>query len=122
MNNSASLRAILISCSICTALGSIGCGSGVRVGSISGATVTVATTGAKGIVKGGQQPAAGVKLQLYQAGTTGYGSAATPSDQQYCQTRPATSPSQTTPAPLGLRSIWWEQADSQSQPPRPRLR
>ena len=27
---------------------------------------------------GAQQPVAGVTLQLYQAGTTGYGSAATP--------------------------------------------
>ena len=40
------------------------------------ATLTVAP--ARGIVMGGQQPVAGVTLQLYQAGTTGYGSAATP--------------------------------------------
>lgn len=35
-------------------------------------------TGAHGIVMGGQHPVAGVTLQLYQAGTTGYGSASTP--------------------------------------------
>lgn len=32
----------------------------------------------QGSVMGGQQPVAGVNLQLYQAGTGGYGSAATP--------------------------------------------
>jgi hypothetical protein len=38
----------------------------------------VAVAPTHGIVMGGQQPVAGVTLQLYQAGTTGYGSAATP--------------------------------------------
>ncbi len=78
MNYPTLLRAILLAGSICTALGSIGCGSGVRLDSTSGTSVTGATTAAKGIVMGGQEPAAGVTLQLYQAGTTGYGSAATP--------------------------------------------
>jgi hypothetical protein len=76
MNYPTSLKAVLIVSSICTALGTIGCGSGVTVKLASSTTVTVTT--AKGIIKGGQQPAAGVTLQLYQAGTTGYGSAATP--------------------------------------------
>jgi streptogramin lyase len=39
------------------------------------AVVTAAAM--KGVVMGGQQPVAGVTLQLYQAGTAGYGSAAT---------------------------------------------
>jgi len=78
MNYPTSLRAILIAGSTCTALGSIGCGSGVSVELASSTPVTVATTAPKGIVMGGQLPAVGVTLQLYQAGTTGYGSAATP--------------------------------------------
>jgi streptogramin lyase len=40
--------------------------------------VTVAAKALQGTVMGGQQPVAGVTLQLYQAGTSGYGSAATP--------------------------------------------
>jgi hypothetical protein len=40
--------------------------------------VVTTAPAAQGTVMGGQQPVAGVSLQLYQAGTTGYGSAATP--------------------------------------------
>ena len=52
-----------------------GCGGGVYSGSSS--PVTKVAAAAQGIVMGGQQPVAGVTIQLYQAGTTGYGSAAT---------------------------------------------
>jgi hypothetical protein len=53
-----------------------GCGAGVY--SDAGKPVTVMGTAVQGIVMGGQQPVAGVTVQLYQAGTTGYGSASTP--------------------------------------------
>jgi hypothetical protein len=39
--------------------------------------VTVSVAAANGLVMGGQQPVAGVTMQLYQAGTAGYGSLAT---------------------------------------------
>jgi hypothetical protein len=60
-----------------------GCGSSMLAPAISSTStastpVTVAAKGLQGTVMGGQQPVAGVTLQLYQAGTTGYGSAATP--------------------------------------------
>jgi streptogramin lyase len=53
-----------------------GCGTGVY--SDAGKPVTVMGTAVQGIVMGGQQPVAGVTVQLYQAGATGYGSASTP--------------------------------------------
>ncbi len=53
-----------------------GCGAGVY--SAGGAPVAVAAAAVHGTVMGGQQPVAGVTVQLYQAGTSGYGSAATP--------------------------------------------
>ena len=67
--------------------------------------------------------AAGVTLQLYQAGTTGYGSAATPLGPTVLSDAAGNfSTCQATPAPLALRCIWWAEADSQSLPPRVRLR
>jgi streptogramin lyase len=53
-----------------------GCGAGVY--SDAGKPVTVTGAAVHGIVMGGQQPVAGVTVQLYQAGTAGYGSASTP--------------------------------------------
>jgi streptogramin lyase len=60
-----------------------GCGSSMLAPSMSSTStastpVTVAAKALQGTVMGGQQPVAGVTLQLYQAGTSGYGSAATP--------------------------------------------
>jgi hypothetical protein len=62
-----------------------GCATSVVSTSITATTVNVpaAPVGVTepapvGVVMGGQQPVAGVTVQLYQAGTTGYGSAATP--------------------------------------------
>jgi streptogramin lyase len=52
-----------------------GCGAG---GYSDAKPVTVAAAAIHGIVMGGQQAVAGVTVQLYQAGTTGYGSASTP--------------------------------------------
>jgi hypothetical protein len=57
------------------AFGLSGCGAAGSPGASAPATLAVAA--AHGVVMGGQQPVAGVTLQLYQAGTTGYGSAAT---------------------------------------------
>jgi hypothetical protein len=55
-----------------------GCGTGISAVDGAAKPPTVVTAAAmKGVVMGGQQPVAGVTLQLYQAGTTGYGSAAT---------------------------------------------
>jgi hypothetical protein len=53
-----------------------GCGTGV----VSEVTkpATVAAIPIQGVFMGGQQPVVGVTVQLYQAGSTGYGSAATP--------------------------------------------
>lgn len=53
-----------------------GCGTAVVSDATKPATVTAAPL--QGVVMGGQQPVAGVTIQLYQAGATGYGSAATP--------------------------------------------
>jgi hypothetical protein len=52
-----------------------GCGTGGSTLVTRPATIQAAAL--QGTVMGGQQPVAGVTLQLYQAGTTGYGSAAT---------------------------------------------
>jgi hypothetical protein len=52
-----------------------GCGSAITSSNNAPASIAVGTT--RGVVMGGQQPVAGVTLQLYQAGTGGYGSAAT---------------------------------------------
>jgi hypothetical protein len=53
-------------------------GTGLSAGAAAASEpVVVKAAGFQGVVMGGQQPVAGVKVQLYQAGTTGYGSAAT---------------------------------------------
>lgn len=70
------LRSLVLASGTLTALGIAGCGAGVAPETSAPAKVTVAP--ARGIVMGGQQPVGGVTLQLYQAGATGYGSAATP--------------------------------------------
>jgi hypothetical protein len=59
-------------------LGLAGCGMGRSTTSTSNAPAAVVAAAARGIVMGGQQPVAGVTLQLYQAGTTAYGLAAIP--------------------------------------------
>ncbi len=53
-------------------------GCGTSVTSDVAKPATVAALPLQGVIMGGQQPVAGVTVQLYQAGTTGYGSAATP--------------------------------------------
>jgi hypothetical protein len=58
------------------AIGLGGCGTAVSTPASKPATLTAAPI--QGTVMGGQQPVAGVTLQLYQAGSTGYGSAAIP--------------------------------------------
>jgi len=57
------------------AAGLSGCGTGVSSSSAS-APAMVTAAPVQGLVMGGQQPVAGVTVQLYQAGTTGYGSQA----------------------------------------------
>ncbi len=54
-----------------------GCASSVT-SETSAASALPATTSVAGKVMGGQQPVAGVSLQLYVVGSSGYGSAATP--------------------------------------------
>jgi hypothetical protein len=56
-----------------TIAGMTGCGTG-----ISTVPTTLTANALQGTVMGGQQPVAGVTLQLYQAGAGGYGSAAIP--------------------------------------------
>jgi streptogramin lyase len=58
------------------AIGLSGCGTGVST--TASAPMMIEAAALKGIVMGGQQPVANVNVQLYQAGMTGYGSAATP--------------------------------------------
>ena len=73
-----SLQAAVFAVASAATLGLVGCGMGVATPSTNKAPATVAAAAARGIVMGGQQPVAGVTLQLYQAGTTGYGLAAIP--------------------------------------------
>jgi streptogramin lyase len=70
------LKAMLPTGAAIVAVSLSGCGAAV-VQEASKPTTLVAAP-LQGTVMGGQQPVAGVTLQLYQAGTTGYGSAATP--------------------------------------------
>ena len=70
------LRSLVFACAGLIALGIAGCGTGVSPEASVPAKLTVSPS--RGVVMGGQQPVGGVTLQLYQAGTTGYGSAATP--------------------------------------------
>ena len=54
--------------------------AGCGIGSVTSAPtpLNVSSGTVKGVFMGGQQPVAGVSLQLYAVGTSGYGSAATP--------------------------------------------
>ncbi len=73
------LQIISLAGAACVALGVSGCGVGVAPPTSDvQPPVTVKAAAVQGIFMGGQQPVAGVTVQLYQAGTTGYGSAATP--------------------------------------------
>jgi hypothetical protein len=67
----------LVIASAALAVGLMGCGVAVSPTTGPSAPATLTVHPAYGVVMGGQQPVAGVNLQLYQAGTTGYGSAAT---------------------------------------------
>jgi streptogramin lyase len=74
------LQSLLASSAALGAMVLTGCGAGVltAAGSAASAPTGIAAKPLQGMVMGGQQPVAGVTLQLYQAGTAGYGSAATP--------------------------------------------
>jgi streptogramin lyase len=77
---------------VCGAL--TGCGIGVAFRS----STTTATLGMKGLVTGGQQPVSGSLVQLWAAGQTGNGSAATPlvkSGEYYPGGAPGCTPSST---------------------------
>jgi hypothetical protein len=69
------LRALLLAGAACAATAVSGCGTGVSTTASQPVKITAASV--QGVFMGGQQPVAGVTVQLYQAGTTGYGSAAT---------------------------------------------
>jgi hypothetical protein len=69
-----SLSVAAISLTCCTLLA--GCGLGSQ-GSVATAPVAVAGVHLQGSVHGGQQPVVGANVQLYAAGSTGYGSAYT---------------------------------------------
>ena len=71
---------LLLTSSVAAAMILTGCGASVLspAGTAITAPATVAAKPLQGMVMGGQQPVANVTLQLYQAGTAGYGSAATP--------------------------------------------
>jgi streptogramin lyase len=68
-------KRIMIGCAALAAAGFCGCGTGVISDAVKPAMVAAAPL--QGVFMGGQQPVAGVTVQLYQAGMTGYGSAAT---------------------------------------------
>jgi hypothetical protein len=70
------LTSIVLAGAAVAASGLSGCGTGV-VQEVS-KPATLAAASLQGVVMGGQQPVAGVTIQLYQAGTAGYGSAAIP--------------------------------------------
>jgi hypothetical protein len=76
MRNQLWLRSLLLASAALSATGLSGCGVGVSSSASKPVVVTAAAL--QGVVMGGQQPVAGVTLQLHQAGTTGYSSAATP--------------------------------------------
>lgn len=71
------IKIALWSCSLVAASAIAGCGTNT-VSSVANNPAELTAPALQGIVMGGQQPVAGVNVQLYQAGTTGYGSAATP--------------------------------------------
>jgi hypothetical protein len=68
-------RVLAISIATAAAFVTIGCGSHSQFQSPA---TSAAVTGMRGKVRGGQQPITGSTIQLYAAGTTGDGSAATP--------------------------------------------
>jgi hypothetical protein len=72
------IRNTTLSLVVTTAVLLTGCGSGLVSPTLAPTPVIVAEGQAKGVVMGGQQPVAGISLQLYAVGVTGYGSAATP--------------------------------------------
>ena len=75
-----------------------GCGSPAKVSS------TPVVPAAQGVVHGGQQPVAGVSLQLYTTGNSNYGTSASgfvPADN----TSSPVTPEKTSSA-VGLRSIF----------------
>jgi hypothetical protein len=76
MRNQRWFRSLLLAGAALAATTLCGCDTGISSGVSE--PVAVTSAGVQGIVMGGQQPVAGVTLQLYQAGTAGYGSAATP--------------------------------------------
>jgi hypothetical protein len=86
-SNSPRSKALLVVGAALAAAALSGCGAAVSPANSPSAPATLTVHAARGVVMGGQQPVAGVTLQLYQAGTTGYGSAATQLG----------SPTQTTP-------------------------
>ncbi len=72
------LRSLFLAGSAAATICICGCGAGVvTLATTSTEPATLTVPASRGIVMGGQQPVAGVTLQLYQAGTTGYGSVAT---------------------------------------------
>jgi streptogramin lyase len=71
-----SLTLMALACASLATACLTGCGTGSVVSATKPVTLNAAAV--QGVVMGGQQPVAGVTVQLYQAGTTGYGSAATP--------------------------------------------
>jgi hypothetical protein len=77
-----SFKALLLASATLLTLGTSGCGTGTSPTPIASDAVTqpvaVKAPAVQGVFMGGQQAVAGVTVQLYQAGTTGYGSAATP--------------------------------------------
>jgi len=69
------MRGFVLAGMTIAAAGLAGCGTGVAP--VDSKPAMIGAAAFQGIVMGGQQPVAGVALQLYQAGTTGYGSKAT---------------------------------------------
>jgi DNA-binding beta-propeller fold protein YncE len=79
-SNSLWSKSLLVAGAAFAAASLIGCGVAVSptANPTPSTPATLTVRAARGTVTGGQQPVAGVNLQLYQAGTTGYGSTATP--------------------------------------------
>jgi hypothetical protein len=72
------LRGMIVAGALVGTAALIGCGAGISTAAAKDSGPAVVTAAAlKGVVMGGQQPVGGVTLQLYQAGSAGYGSAAT---------------------------------------------
>lgn len=76
------LKSLLLASAAAVSISLSGCGASTSTiaGAATSPTVpaTLTVGASHGTVMGGQQPVAGVTLQLYQAGTAGYGSTATP--------------------------------------------